>query len=138
MHDVGKVATPDEILRKQGPLTPEEFREMQRHTTVGHEILSGSDSVLLQMAAEVALTHHERWDGSGYPNGLAGNETPIEGRIVAVADAFDAMLSDRSYRPAMTVAETTETIAAESGTHFDPAIVDILLEHQEEALSLRG
>lgn len=138
MHDVGKVATPDEILRKQGPLTPEERKEMQRHTTIGHEILSGSDSLLLQMAAEVALTHHERWDGSGYPNGLKGTAIPIEGRIVAVADAFDAMLSDRCYRPALTVAEATKTITAESGTHFDPEIVDILLEHQEEALSLRG
>jgi putative two-component system response regulator len=138
MHDVGKVATPDGILRKQGPLTPDERREMERHTTGGHEILSGSDSPLLQMAAEVALTHHERWDGSGYPNGLQGEEIPIEGRIVAVADAFDAMLGDRCYRPAMTVAEATRTIAAESGTHFDPEIVDALLAHQEEALSLRG
>jgi len=138
MHDVGKVATPDEILRKEGPLTPQEREEMQRHTTVGHEILSGSDSVLLQMAAEVALTHHERWDGSGYPLGLKSTEIPIEGRIVAVADAFDAMLSDRCYRPALSVAEATETIAAESGTHFDPAIVDVLLKYQEEALSLRG
>jgi PAS domain S-box-containing protein len=138
MHDVGKVATPDEILRKPGPLTPEEREEMQRHTTVGHEILSGSDSPLLQMAADVALTHHERWDGSGYPNGLATEEIPIEGRIVAVADAFDAMLSDRCYRPALSVAEATKTIAGESGTHFDPEIVDVLLRHQEEALSLRG
>jgi putative two-component system response regulator len=138
MHDVGKVATPDEILRKEGPLAPEEREEMQRHTTVGYEILSGSDSTLLQMAAEVALTHHERWDGSGYPNGLQGEEIPIEGRIVAVADAFDAMLSDRCYRQSMTVAEAIATIAAESGTHFDPEIVDVLLRHQEEALSLRG
>ncbi len=138
MHDVGKVATPDGILRKQGPLTPDERKEMERHTTVGYEILSGSESPLLQMAAEVALTHHERWDGSGYPNGLKGTEIPIEGRIVAVADAFDAMLSDRCYRPAMSVAEATRTIADESGTHFDPEIVDVLLRHQEEALSLRG
>jgi putative two-component system response regulator len=138
MHDVGKVATPDEILCKEGPLTPEEWEEMQHHTTVGHEILSGSDSLLLQMAAEVALTHHERWNGSGYPNGLKGTEIPIEGRIVAVADAFDAMLSDRRYRSALSVAEAIETIAAESGTHFDPEIVDVLIAHQEEALSLRG
>jgi putative two-component system response regulator len=138
MHDVGKVATPNEILRKEGPLTPEEWEEMQHHTTVGHEILSGSDSLLLQMAADVALTHHERWDGSGYPNGLRGTEIPIEGRIVAVADAFDAMLTDRSYRPALAAAEAFETIAVESGTHFDPAIVDVLLAHQQEALSLRG
>lgn len=138
MHDVGKVATPDGILRKQGALTPDERKEMERHTTVGHEILSGSDSPLLQMAAEVALTHHERWDGTGYPNGLKGEEIPIEGRIVAVADAFDAMLSDRCYRPPMTVAEAAKTIVAESGTHFDPGVVDLLLKHQEEALSLRG
>ena len=103
MHDVGKVATPDEILRKPGPLTPQEREEMQRHTTVGYEILSGSDSELLQMAASIALTHHERWDGSGYPNGLKGEEIPVEGRIVAVADVFDAMLSDRCYRPALPV-----------------------------------
>jgi putative two-component system response regulator len=138
MHDVGKVATPDQILRKPGPLTPQEWEEMQRHTAVGYEILSGSDSELLQMAASIALTHHERWDGSGYPNGLKGEEIPLEGRIVAVADAFDAMLSDRSYRPALPLAEAIETIAAESGAHFDPAIVEILLRHQEEALSLRG
>jgi putative two-component system response regulator len=138
MHDVGKVATPDEILRKEGPLTPEERKEMQRHTTVGYEILSGSDSDLLRLAASVALTHHERWDGSGYPNGLEDEEIPVEGRIVAVADAFDAMLSDRCYRPALSAAKAIETIAAESGTHFDPKIVHILLAHQEEALSLRG
>jgi len=137
MHDVGKVATPDEILRKEGPLTPDERQEMQRHTTVGYEILNGSDSDLLRLAASVALTHHERWDGSGYPNGLKGEEIPIEGRIVAVADAFDAMLSNRSYRPALSVAEAVETLASERGTHFDPEIVDILLEHTEEALSLR-
>jgi len=138
MHDVGKVATPDEILRKEGPLTPQERREMQRHTTVGYEILAGSDSDLLQLAASVALTHHERWDGSGYPNGLKGEEIPIEGRIVAVADAFDAMLSDRCYRPALGVAEAAETIAGESGTHFDPRVVDVLLAHQNKALALRG
>jgi putative two-component system response regulator len=137
MHDVGKVATPDEILRKPGPLTPEEREEMQRHTVVGHEILAGSDSELLQMAASIALTHHERWDGSGYPLGLKGEEIPLEGRIVAVADVFDALLSDRCYRPAMSAAEAVETLAAERGTHFDPEIVDILLEHSDEALSLR-
>jgi PAS domain S-box-containing protein len=138
MHDVGKVATPDQILRKEGPLTPEERKEMQRHTTVGYEILADSDSDLLKLAASVALTHHERWDGSGYPNGLKGEEIPLEGRIVAVADAFDAMLSDRSYRPALDAAEAIKTIVSESGTHFDPKVVDILLAHREEALALRG
>jgi putative two-component system response regulator len=138
MHDVGKVATPDEILRKKGPLTPGEREEMKRHTTIGHRILAGSDSELLQVAAEIALTHHECWDGSGYPQGLKGEEIPLEGRIVSVADAFDAMLSDRSYRPALSVQEAVGTIEGERGTHFDPRVVDILLEHQEEALSLRG
>lgn len=138
MHDVGKVATPDQILRKKGPLTPNERTEMQRHTTIGHEILSGSDSELLQLAASIALTHHERWDGSGYPLGLKGKEIPLEGRIVAVADAFDAMLSDRCYRSALGVEEAAKTIASERETHFDPEIVDLLFSHYDEALSLRA
>jgi len=137
MHDVGKVATPDQILRKPGPLTPEEREEMQRHTVVGHEILAGSESELLQMAASIALTHHERWDGSGYPLGLKGEEIPVEGRVVAVADVFDALLSDRCYRPATPAREAIEIIASERGAHFDPEIVDVLLAHTEEALSLR-
>ncbi|HET6570904.1 MAG TPA: HD domain-containing phosphohydrolase, partial [Solirubrobacterales bacterium] len=95
MHDVGKIATPDGILRKPGPLTPEEREEMKRHTTVGFEILADSKSELLRVAANIALTHHERYDGSGYPYGLTGEEIPLEGRISAVADVFDATLSDR-------------------------------------------
>ncbi len=138
MHDVGKIATPDEILRKPGPLTDEEREEMQRHTTVGHEILAGSDSELLQMAARIALTHHERYDGSGYPRGLRGEEIPIEGRIVAVADVFDALLSDRSYRPAMSVEEATDVIRNGSGTHFDSEIAELLLDHLDQAIALRG
>jgi PAS domain S-box-containing protein len=138
MHDVGKVATPGEILRKPGPLTPAERKEMQRHTTVGHEILSGSDSELLQIAASIALTHHERWDGTGYPLGLKGDEIPLEGRIVAVADVFDAMLSDRCYRPALPAAEAFRAIEEGKETHFDPKIADILLAHRDEVLSLRG
>jgi putative two-component system response regulator len=138
MHDVGKIAVPDEILRKPGSLTPEERTEMERHTTVGHEILDGSASELLQMAARIALTHHEHYDGGGYPRGLRGEEIPLEGRIVAVADVFDALLSDRSYRPAMSVEEATEVIREGRGTHFDPRVADALLGHLEEALSLRG
>ncbi len=138
MHDVGKVATPDQILRKAGPLTVAERDEMERHTTIGYEILSGSDSELLQMAAKIAYTHHERWDGGGYPQGLRGEEIPIEGRLVAVADVFDALLSDRSYRAALRVDEVVAMIRAESGTHFDPQVVDLLLDNLEEALSLRG
>jgi putative two-component system response regulator len=138
MHDVGKIATPEEILRKPGALTPEERVEMERHTEVGHQILSGSESELLQMAARIALTHHEWFDGNGYPRGLAGEEIPIEGRIVAVADVFDALLSDRSYRPAMEVEEALEIIRKGSGTHFDPEVVEVLFENLDEAIDLRG
>ena len=137
MHDVGKVATPDEILRKEGPLTPEERETMEEHTLVGYRILSGSKSELLQLAARIALTHHERWDGSGYPNGLRGEEIPIEGRIVAVADVLDALLSDRSYREALPVEEALRTIAMERGAHFDPRVVDALLDNPEETLAVR-
>ncbi len=137
MHDVGKIATPSEILSKPGPLTPAEREEMNLHTTVGHEILADSKSELLGVAATIALTHHERYDGSGYPNGLAGTEIPLEGRITAVADVFDALLSDRPYRPALTVERTVEILKENKGSQFDPQIVDCLLEHLEEALSLR-
>jgi PAS domain S-box-containing protein len=138
MHDVGKIATPSEILRKAGPLTPEEREEMKRHTTVGHEILANSESELLRVAATIALTHHENYDGSGYPRGLAGEEIPLEGRITALADVFDALLSDRHYRPALTVEETVEVIKKGRGGQFDPQMVDLLLEHLDEALLLRG
>jgi len=138
MHDVGKVAIADHILRKAGPLTPEERKEMQRHTTVGHEILGGSDNELLQMAASIALSHHERWDGSGYPLGLKGTGIPLESRIVAVADALDAMLSDRPYRAALSPDDAFAEIEAGRGTHFDPVIADLLLVHRAGALALRG
>ena len=126
MHDVGKIGTSDEILRKPGPLTSTQRTEMQRHPLVGHEILADSKSELLQMAAVIALTHHERWDGTGYPRGLAGVSIPIEGRITAVADVFDALLSDRSYRPALPLEKVVEMMEEGRGTHFDPEVVDAL------------
>lgn len=138
MHDVGKIATPSEILRKAGPLTPEEREEMKRHTTVGHGILANSESELLRLAATIALTHHEHFDGGGYPQGLTGEEIPLEGRITAVADVFDALLSDRYYRPALTVSETVEIIRGGRGSHFDPEIVDLLIDGLDEVLLLRG
>jgi PAS domain S-box-containing protein len=138
MHDVGKIATPGEILRKPGPLTAEERTVMQRHTTAGHKILVDSDSDLMQMAARIALSHHERYDGSGYPQGLSGEEIPIEGRIVAVADVFDAVLSDRCYRPPMSPRDAAALIEEGKGSHFDPAVAQLLLDHLEEALSLRS
>jgi putative two-component system response regulator len=138
MHDVGKIATPDGVLRKQGPLTASERKRMESHTTVGYEILADSESDLLKLAATIALTHHEWFDGSGYPQGLLGDEIPLEGRIVAVADVFDALLSDRPYRPAMTIEQAMELIDEESGTHFDPTLVEALTENLSEALALRG
>jgi len=116
----------------------EEREVMERHTTVGHQILAGSDSELLQMGAAIALTHHERWDGGGYPRGLKAEEIPIEGRVVAVADVFDALLSDRCYRPGMPLEQALAIIREGSGTQFDPAVVEALLDNLEEVLELRG
>jgi PAS domain S-box-containing protein len=137
MHDVGKIGTPAELLRKPGPLTAAERIEMQRHTVVGHEIFARFESELSRLAASIALTHHERYDGGGYPQGLVGEEIPLEGRITAVADVFDALLTDRSYRPAMSVEEAVAVIREGRGTHFDPPVVDALLDHLPEALALR-
>ena len=138
MHDVGKIGIADEILLQPGALSDAERSEMEKHTTIGHELLSGSDSDLLRLASSIALTHHERWDGGGYPRGLAGEEIPIEGRIVAVADVFDALLSDRPYRPAMDLDKTLEILREGRGSHFDERIVDHLLERVDEMLRLRG
>lgn len=138
MHDVGKIATPDAVLYRPGPLTVSERERMESHTTVGHGILVDSENELLQMAAAIALTHHEWFDGSGYPRRLREREIPIEGRITAVADVLDALLSERSYRPAFTVRGATKLIIEESGTHFDPEVVDALLDNLDEALGLPG
>lgn len=137
MHDVGKIGVPAEILRKEGPLTNEERVEMQRHTVVGHQIFSDFASDLSRVAANIALTHHERFDGSGYPRGLSGEDIPLEGRITAVADVFDALLSDRAYRSAFSVDEAVTTMEEGSGSHFDPRIVKILLDHIDELLAIR-
>lgn len=138
MHDVGKIGIDDGILRKPGPLTDSERLAMQRHTVIGNEILSGSQSRLLQVAATIALTHHERFDGSGYPSGTRGEEIPLEGRITAVADVFDALLSDRCYRPAMETATAVQMIEAGRGTQFDPRVVDALVRNLDEALTMRS
>lgn len=138
MHDVGKIGTSEEILRKPGPLSSEERKEMERHTVVGHEILADSKSELLQTAATIALTHHERYDGTGYPQGLAGKEIPLVGRISAVADVFDALLSDRCYRPALPVPNAVKVIEDGKGTHFDPHIADLLIDDLDEVLACRA
>lgn len=124
MHDVGKIGVPDAILRKPASLTPEERRMMETHTQVGEAILTGSDSRLIRLAAEIAATHHERWDGSGYPKGLKGTEIPISGRIAAVADVFDALVSPRPYKNAWPTAEAGRYIRENAGTMFDPKVVD--------------
>jgi putative two-component system response regulator len=134
MHDVGKIGIADRILLKPGDLTEPERDEMKRHTEIGHYLLSSSKSELMGMAALVALTHHEWFDGAGYPRGLAGEEIPIEGRIVAVADVFDALISDRVYRPAFSLQEATETMKRGRGTQFDPAVLDALLENVEATM----
>jgi putative two-component system response regulator len=123
LHDIGKISISDTILRKPARLTMEEFAVMQRHTTVGARILAGSRAPVLQLAQEIALTHHERWDGSGYPRGLAGDAIPIAGRVVAVADVFDALTHKRPYKSAWDVAAAVAEIGAGSGRQFDPSIV---------------
>jgi putative two-component system response regulator len=126
LHDIGKSAIPPEILEKPGPLTADEMAVAQRHAAIGALILAGSQFPLLRLAAEVALTHHERWDGTGYPRQLAGNEIPLVGRIVAVADVFDALTHRRAYKAAWSAAEALAEITAQSGKHFDPCVVDAL------------
>jgi two-component system, response regulator RpfG len=138
MHDVGKVAVPDAVLLKEGPLTPAEREVMERHTLVGHEMLSGSRSGLIELAATIALTHHERVDGRGYPNGLAGDDIPLAGRIVAVADVFDALTSDRIYRPAMSVSEGLRILTDGRGTQFDEAVLDAFEHGLGEILAIRA
>jgi putative two-component system response regulator len=123
LHDVGKIAIPDGILFKPGRLTPEEFALVRTHPEVGHRLLSGGASELLRMAASIALTHHERWDGTGYPSGLAGEAIPLEGRIVAAVDAFDGMTRDRTHQRAATPAEAMAELEANAGGQFDADVV---------------
>ncbi len=132
MHDVGKIGIPDRILLKPGKLTSEEFEIMKEHTTIGADILANSRAEILQYAEEVALSHHERWDGSGYPKGLAGDSIPITGRIVGIADVFDALTSERPYKDAYPLDVAMEIIRRERGGHFDPRVVDAFLELKNE------
>lgn len=128
MHDVGKLGIPDQILLKPGPLDADERAIMNTHTTIGGQILSGSSSPVIQMGERIALTHHEKWDGSGYPNGLSGETIPIEARICTVVDFYDALTMDRPYRKAVPADEVVEMIVGDSGTAFDPRVVDVFLE----------
>jgi len=136
LHDVGKIAIPDEVLLKQGPLTPGEFNVMKGHCRAGYELLAGSNSALMRLGATIAISHHERWDGQGYPQGIEGEEIPIEGRIAAIADVFDALTSDRVYHRAMTVADAAEMIYANAGMHFDPRLVAVFRAHLPSILEV--
>ncbi len=136
LHDIGKIGIPDSILRKRGPLTAEEYETMKRHTILGYELLKDARSSFLVEGASIALTHHEKWDGTGYPNRLAGESIPLSGRIVSVVDVFDALTSKRPYKDAWSPDRAIEHIASERGKHFDPDLVDLFMAHYPEFLAL--
>ena len=136
MHDIGKIGIPDHILLKPGKFEPEEWEIMKTHAAIGANILEGDESDLMRWASEIALTHHEKWDGSGYPNGLSGEDIPLSGRIAALADVFDALTSSRPYKKAWTVEAAVGLIKESRGTHFDPELVDVFLERLTEVLSI--
>ncbi len=137
MHDVGKIGVPDHILLKPGKLTPEEFDRMKEHASIGGDILSGCSGELLAMARRIALTHHEKWDGSGYPSGLTGEEIPLEGRITALCDVFDALTSERPYKKAWSVEDAVALIRDGAGRHFDPALVDLFMANLDRMVAVK-
>ncbi|OFA08627.1 HD domain-containing phosphohydrolase [Duganella phyllosphaerae] len=137
MHDIGKVGIADAVLLKPGPLNDEERAIMQRHPQIGADILVGSESPLLQAGAVIAISHHERYDGGGYPHGLAGEAIPLYGRIIAVADVFDALTNARPYKPAWPLERAIDFLHAQKGTHFDPACVDALLANMDAVLAIQ-
>ncbi len=137
MHDIGKIAIPDNILHKTGKLNDEEFQIMRTHAEIGYTMLNHSSRPLLKTAAIIALEHHERWDGNGYPNYLKGEEIAIEGRITAIADVFDALGSQRCYKKSWKDEDIFEYLKKEKGKQFDPNLVDIFFEHIDEFLLIR-
>lgn len=138
MHDIGKIGIPDSILLKPGKLDPEQWDIMQTHTTIGAEILAGHTSSLMKMASEIALAHHEKWDGSGYPNKLQGEEIPLTARIVAIADVFDALTTERPYKKAWTVEDSIQLLHEQKGKHFQPDLVDLFTEILDDILDIRN
>ncbi|MCP4600319.1 MAG: two-component system response regulator [Proteobacteria bacterium] len=138
MHDIGKIGIPDRVLLKPGKLNNEEWAIMQRHCEMGSNILEGSDSDIIQLAETVARTHHEKWDGSGYPQKLKGENIPIEGRITAIADVFDALTSRRPYKEPFSVEKSFEILKEGKAKHFDPAVVDAFFEVESEILSIKA
>jgi len=136
LHDLGEICIPDSVLGRSGTLTAYEWELVKRHPTVGAEILRGSPSVILQAGEIIALTHHERWDGTGYPRGLAGEQIPLSGRICALADIFDALTTKRSYKDEIPLEEALPLILNNSGTLFDPTIVQIFEENFDEIVRI--
>jgi len=137
MHDIGKIGVPDNILLKPGRFEADEWGVMKTHAQIGADILSGDDSELMKLAQLIALTHHEKWDGSGYPAGLTGEEIPLVGRIVAVADVFDALTSKRPYKKAWEVDDAVAFMKEQSGKHFDPQVLALFIEKLDEVLLIR-
>ncbi|MCX5883882.1 MAG: response regulator, partial [Deltaproteobacteria bacterium] len=137
MHDVGKIGIPDKILLKPGKLDPDEWEIIKQHTTIGARILEGSRTGFIKLAEVIALTHHERWDGSGYPRGLKGARIPLVGRITAIADVFDALTSRRPYKEPFSVEKSFAIIQESKRTHFDPDIVDAFFAIQDEILAIK-
>ncbi len=137
MHDVGKIGIPDAILRKPGKLDADEWEVMQTHAAIGGRIIGQHSSGLLKMAHDIAVSHHEKWDGSGYPAGLAGTDIPLEGRIVAIADVFDALTSERPYKKAWPVEQAVQLLRDEAGKHFDPELVPLFIELLPQVLQIK-
>lgn len=137
LHDIGKIAIPNHILSKRGSLTPAEWTVMKTHTTIGYEVLKKSSFAALRMGADIAHSHHEHYDGRGYPQGLRGEWIPVAGRIVAVADEFDALLSVRSYKPAWPLADALTLIQGKRGRHFDPECVDAMRRCMDAIVDVR-
>lgn len=136
MHDVGKIGIPDAILQKPGPLTDSEWEVMKTHTLIGGQLLSGADDPVMSLSVEVALNHHEKWSGEGYPFGKKRDEIPLSGRIVAVADVFDALMSKRCYKKAFSLEQVREIMFEGQGSHFQPGLIDLLFANLEEVLAL--
>ena len=137
MHDVGKIGIPDSILLKPGKLTPEERRIMEQHSEIGYRILSGSRSELLTLAAQIAWTHHERVDGNGYPRRLAGEDIPLEGRMAAIADVFDALTSNKVYKKASPLPDAVDIMREGRGSHFDAELLDLFLDSMDEVVRIK-
>ncbi|MDU0353929.1 response regulator [Paraglaciecola aquimarina] len=137
MHDIGKIGIPDSIMLKPGKLTDDEFAQMKKHPEIGAEILGEADSDLIALAKVVSMTHHEKWDGTGYPKQLKGEDIPIEGRIVAIADVFDALTSVRPYKDAWSIEKTMDFMHSQKGQHFDPVLIDLFTQELDQILQIK-